>query len=219
MTTDERATGARGTDPRATGAPTDVVGGMPATSESGAAQAAPDPLEPIDDGARRTLAAIADDLIPEAHGMPSAADVLTDDRLRFVLAARPDLVEPLAVALRPELGDDVPTRLERLASEEPTELSALQLIVVAGYYGDARVRELIGYPGQLAIPVDGDAPLLHVEAELIENVKARGPVWRDPRTGTRAVDDIATPTSTTTDPQRTAASRDREGGTDGRDGT
>ena len=39
--------------------------------------------------------------------MPSAADVLGDDRLRFVLNARPDLLEPLRAALRRELGDDV----------------------------------------------------------------------------------------------------------------
>ena len=39
---------------------------------------------------RAALAAVADRLIPAAHDMPSAADVLTDDRLRFVLAARPE---------------------------------------------------------------------------------------------------------------------------------
>jgi hypothetical protein len=219
MTTDERATHAGGADPRATGAPTDLIGGMPATEESGAAPASTDPLEALGGDARGTLAAIAGHLIPEAHGMPSAADVVTDDRLRFVLGARPDLVEPLVRALRPELGDDIAPRLERLASDEPTELAALQLVIVAGYYSDGRVRELIGYPGQLAIPVDGDAPLLHVDPQLVENVKARGPVWRDPRTGTRAIGEIETPTSTPTYPQRTAAPRDREGGTDGRDGT
>jgi hypothetical protein len=219
MTPDERTTDARGADPRATGAPTDLVGGMPATEESGAAPAATDPLAVLAGDARTTLAAIANHLIPEAHGMPSAAHVLTDDRLRFVLDARPDLAEPLAAALRPELGEAVPARLDRLASDEPTELSALQLVIVAGYYSDARVRELIGYPGQMAIPVDGDAALLHVEPELIENVKARGPVWRDPRKSTRAAADTGTPTSTTPHQRRTAAARDREGGTDGRDGT
>jgi hypothetical protein len=219
VTTDERATHAGAPDPRATGAPTDLIGGMPATEASSAGPAATDPRAALHGDARRTLAAVADHLIPEAHGMPSAADVLTDERLGFVLGARPDLVEPLVRALRPGLGDDVAARLERLASEEPTELSALQLVIVAGYYSDGRVRELIGYPGQLAIPVDGDAPLLHAEPQLIENVKARGPVWRDPRTGTRAIGETGTSTSTPTDPQRTAAPRDREGGTDGRDGT
>ena len=53
--------------------------------------------------------------------MPSAADVVDDDRLRFVLSARPDLVEPLRAALRPDLGDDVEARLDALgATSRPT---------------------------------------------------------------------------------------------------
>ena len=59
-----------------------------------------------------TLAAIAGHLIPAAHGMPSAGDVVGEARLRFVLGARPDLAEPLAAALRPELGDDPQARLD-----------------------------------------------------------------------------------------------------------
>ena len=54
-----------------------------------------DPLASLDAAERATLSAIADRLIPAAHGMPSAADVLGDDRLRFVLNARPDLIGPL----------------------------------------------------------------------------------------------------------------------------
>ena len=77
--------------------------------------------------------------------MPSAADVVADDRLRFALDARPDLLEPLRAALRPELGDDVEARLETLGRDEPSTLGALQPVNVAGYYTDRRVRELIGY--------------------------------------------------------------------------
>jgi hypothetical protein len=162
-----------------TGAPTDVVGGMPAT---------PSVESPggIDGDVRQTLAAIADHLIPAAHGMPSAADVLTGDRLQFVLGARPDLADPLRAALRPELGEEVDARLLRLAQEEPTNLSALQLVIVAGYYTDARVRELIGYSGQQSIPLES-WPDWAAEGNLIDNVRRRGPVWKDPATGRRAV--------------------------------
>src|SRR5688572_18191401 len=86
---------------------------------------------------RATFAAVADHLIPAAHGMPSAAEVVNDDRLRFVLRARPDLAEPLRAALRPDLGTEVSDRLARLA-DEPTNLSALQLAIVSGYYTDKR---------------------------------------------------------------------------------
>jgi hypothetical protein len=173
-----------------TGAPTDLTGGMPATDEAARATGAPpdaDTLAAIDPGRRAIFAAIADRLIPAAHGMPSAAEAVNDDRLAFVLRSRPDLVEPLVAALRPELGDDVEARLAALGTEEPAHLAALQLVIVGGYYTDKRVRELIGYPGQEAIEVRSWEYPPFLEEGLIDAVMARGPVWRDPATGRRAV--------------------------------
>ena len=141
----------------------------------------------LDADEQATLAAVADRFIPAADGMPSAAEVLTDDRLRFVLKARPDLVEPLRAALRPELGDDVPKRLDTLGRDEPSNLGALQLAIVAGYYTDAGVRERIGYPGQVALTLRSWEVPAYIDEGLIDAVLARGPVWRDPATGTRAV--------------------------------
>jgi hypothetical protein len=188
-----------------TGAPTDLEGGMPATAGDGTGDDASLSAEE-----RTTFAAIADHLIPAAHGMPSAAEVVSDDRLRFVLRARPDLADPLRAALRPELGADVAERLARLA-DEPTNLSALQLAIVSGYYTDKRVRELIGYPGQMAIEIRSWEYPIYLEEGLIDAVLARGPVWRDPNTGQRAVAD-GTP--------RTYAERwSAEGGDSGRDRT
>lgn len=144
-----------------------------------------DPLGALDADARTTLRAVADTLIPAAHGMPSAADVLTDDRIRFVLTSRPDLVEPLRAALRPDLGE-VQDRLATLGANEAPSLAALQLVIVGGYYTDKGVRELIGYPGQLAIEVQSWLYPAYLEDGLIDAVLARGPVWRDPATGIRA---------------------------------
>jgi hypothetical protein len=134
---------------------------------------------------RFTFAAVADQLIPAAHGMPSAADVDSDDRIDFVTRARPDLLGPLKAALRPDLGSDVQRRLSALESE-PANLAALQLTIVAGYYTDKRVRELIGYPGQMALDVKSWLVPEYLEEGHIDAVLARGPVWRDPRTGQRA---------------------------------
>ena len=176
---------------RDTGAPSHKSGAIPATEtltrpgHEGLTTA--DPLAALDGDARGRLAAIADHLIPAAHGMPSAADVLSDDRLRFVLLARPDLLEPLSEALRPELPTDPPARLAALERVGPASVAALQLVIVAGYYTDERVRELIGYPGQLAIPVRSWEIPPYLEEGLIDAVLARGPVWRDPATGQRAV--------------------------------
>ena len=189
-----------------TGAPTDVEGGMPATAEPAGVGASPT----LDDRERATFAAIADQLIPAADGMPSAADVVDDARLSFVLRARPDLTEPLKAALREDLGPGVGERLTKLA-DEPTNLSALQLSIVGGYYTDKRVRELIGYPGQMALELRSWEYPAYLEEGLIDAVLARGPVWRDPSTGQRAV---------ITDAPRTYAERyaagdaaPREGGT------
>ena len=68
--------------------------------------------------------------------------VRNDERLGFVLAARPDLIEPLTSALRADLGENPQARLDALARDETASLAALQLVIVAGYYTDDRVREL-----------------------------------------------------------------------------
>ena len=134
-----------------------------------------------------TLARIADHLIPEAHGMPSAADVVDAARLAFVLNARPDLRAPLVMALRPELDADPAARLAALARDEPDNLAALQLVIVGGYYTDKGVKELIGYNGQEAIEVKSWLLPQYLEEGLIDKVLERGPVWRDPETGQHAI--------------------------------
>jgi hypothetical protein len=194
----------------ATGTPTDLIGGMPATAEGGDE---PDLGTELTADELGTFAVVADRFIPAADGMPSAAEVVTADRLRAVLRSRPDLGEPLRAALRPALGSDVEARLTALA-QEPTNLSALQLATVAGYYMDKHVRELIRYPGQAALEIRSWEYPAYLEEGLIDAVVARGPVWRDPATGRRAV---------TADAPRTYAERwstdpaSTEGGPDGRD--
>jgi hypothetical protein len=173
-----------------------------------------DPLAVLDGGARSRLAAIAETLIPEAHGMPSAAAVMTDDRIGFVLRARPDLAEALGTALRPELGEDPQARLDVLGRDEPSNLGGLQLVIVAAYYTDRRVRDLIGYPGQMAIEVKSWLYPPYLEEGLIDTVLARGPVWRDPATGSRAV---ATGAPKTYEERAWATAAGPQGGNDGSD--
>jgi hypothetical protein len=145
-----------------------------------------DPLLGFDPHRRAMLTAVAAYLIPAAHGMPSAGDVIGDVRLRFVLDARPDLVEPLRAALRPGLGADPVARLAHLERDEPDLHGALLLVVVGGYYTDKDVRDRLGYPGQEAKTLASWKVPPYVEEGLIDQVLARGPVWRDPATGRRA---------------------------------
>ena len=175
-----------------------------------------DLLDGVDAPQLATLAAIADRLIPAAGDMPSAGEVLTEERLRFVLTARPDLAEPLGTALRPELGDDPQARLDALAQEDPGALGALQLVIVGAYYTDRDVRERIGYPGQEALTIRSWEYPVYLEEGLIDAVLARGPVWRDPATGHRAI----VPNAPQTYAERYAAAEAAaEGGHDGHDGT
>jgi len=139
----------------------------------------------LTDEQRSNLAAVADRLIPAAHGMPSAGAVVDEERLRFVLNARPDLIEPLRAALGAGPAD-VDARLDMLARDNPQALGALQLVIVAGYYTDKTVRELIGYPGQMALSLRSWELPEYLEEGLIDAVLARGPIWRDPATGQRA---------------------------------
>jgi hypothetical protein len=146
-----------------------------------------DPVTAIDEGRRATFAAVAGLLIPEAHGMPSAGDVVGAARLRFVLNARPDLAESLREALRPELDQDPAARMAVLERDEPAHHAALIAAVVFGYYTDKRVRELLRYPGQEARTLYSWKVPEFIEEGLTDAVLARGPVWRDPSTGRRAV--------------------------------
>jgi hypothetical protein len=134
----------------------------------------------IDPARRKVFRDVASHLIPAAHGMPAAGDVVDDRRLAFVLRARPDVVDALRAALRPELRGDPASRLAALAVDEPAGVAALQLAVVAGYYTDASVRAAIGYPGQVAKPVTAFDYPAYVAEGLIDRVLERGPIWRDP---------------------------------------
>jgi hypothetical protein len=192
----------------------DLTGGMPAT-DPGVTRAR-DPLAALGPDALGTFAAIADRLIPAAHGMPSAAQVVAGDRLRFVLNARPDLVEPIVQALRAELGQDVAARLQALERDDPAALASLQLAIVAGYYTDAGVRDRIGYPGQQAISFDPETTPMYVEEGLVDAVIARGPRWRDPATGRRSTEAGTPPDYATV--FRSDAARP-EGGEHGPDGS
>lgn len=133
----------------------------------------------IDDTRLDTLRAIADHLIPAAHGMPSAGDIIDRRRLDMVLGARPDLGRPLAAALAVIDPTDPAASLEVLATDHPDRLGVVQFVVVAGYYTDDRVKELIGYPGQVPKPVNAFDFPEYLDEGLIDAVMARGQVWRE----------------------------------------
>lgn len=142
-----------------------------------------DPLAALDESRRASFVVVADYLIPEAHGMPSAGDVVDDARLRFVLRARPDLIEPFLAALEHPFGEDPSARLTALERDEPDHHAALLLVVVGGYYTDKDVRDRLGYPGQVAKTINAWQYPDFLEEGLIDLNKPQRPIWRDPSTG------------------------------------
>jgi hypothetical protein len=123
---------------------------------------------------REILAGLADALIPEADGMPSAsqagaAGALLDE----VLAVRGDLEEPLAQLTAAARGADPAAEVERLRNEDAPLFEALTTAVAGGYFLSADVRERLGYPGQQAKKLEDD-----FDQELLQPVIDRGPIFR-----------------------------------------
>jgi hypothetical protein len=107
----------------------------------------------VSDAVRARLVEVAEAVIPEGDAMPSARQVgVGGALLDRVLRTVPNLADPLNVALANEVGD--PERwLEAMAAGHPERLRAVLLAITGAYYLDPGVRERIGYPGQVPIPV------------------------------------------------------------------
>jgi hypothetical protein len=134
---------------------------------------------PLTDELRARLRAFADALIPAAHGMPAAGEVgVGDAQLDRVLEARPDLLEPLGRALAQADPEDATRSLATIHAGDPAAHDALLLTVVGGYYMHPRVRELLGYDGQVPVEVRPEIIPNYVEEELIQPVLERGPIYR-----------------------------------------
>jgi hypothetical protein len=134
---------------------------------------------PVGDELRERLRAFADALIPAAHGMPAASEVgVADGQLDHVLEARPDLDIPLRRALAYADPEDAERSLATIRADDPAAHDALLMAVVGGYYMHPRVRELLGYDGQVPVEVRPEIIPDYVEEGLLEPVLERGPLHR-----------------------------------------
>jgi hypothetical protein len=130
---------------------------------------------------RATFAALADVLVPEAGGMPRASAVgVHERRLDAVLAARPDLAEPLQAILVDVAGRGAEAEIARLRAEDDERFRLLLSLATAAYYSSPKVRRLIGYPGQRAHEVFPDQAGHDLRDGILDPVVARGPIWHRP---------------------------------------
>ena len=133
---------------------------------------------PLSSAERKTLEAVAEVLVPRAHGMPSAVDVAlcrAEGPLDRALRHRPDLAE----ALRPLLEDArlVPPSefIAGLQRDDSPKLHVLLQAVIGAYYLDGKVRERLGYFGQQ--PQTLSRAGIGAEGEL-ERMMQRPPMFR-----------------------------------------
>ena len=133
----------------------------------------------LTDADRATFAGIADILIPEAEGMPSASQVGVHKAvLDRILSLRPDLVENFLRGVRKAAGKEPRAAANLLNKEDTPALSAIGLVASAGYYMEPRVRQLIGYPGQEKRPGNPDETPEYVTTGMLQQVIDRGPIFK-----------------------------------------
>jgi len=134
----------------------------------------------LDDNLRAVFAGIADVLIPEALGMPSASQVDVHGELTDrILGLRPDLRDDFMRGLKAAQGMAAADAAQKLNADDPAALTAIGLVASGGYYMTPRVRELIGYKGQESRPeADPDATPEYVENGMLQQVIDRGTIFK-----------------------------------------
>jgi choline dehydrogenase-like flavoprotein len=107
---------------------------------------------PLTEQERRRLSALADVIIPAADPMPAAGSVVATERmLSRICTVRTDLVAT-AKAIVGRSYEAPGPMLDALKTSDPGNYRSLLVLVAGAYYSDPVVKELIGYPGQVADP-------------------------------------------------------------------
>jgi hypothetical protein len=135
---------------------------------------------------RTLLGQLADTLIPADGQMPSASQAgVAGLHLDQVLAARPDFAASLRVVLDQARGCDPAAFVERERRANSAAFATLAEFAPSAYFLNDQVRQLIGYSGQTAQPLEERPDYL--DEGLLDSVVRRGPIYRPtPPTGTQA---------------------------------
>ncbi len=133
----------------------------------------------VSDSHRATFAGIADILIPEAEGMPSATQAeVHKEILDRVVELRVDLREAFFRGLNKAKDKDPAEAAQMLNDTDAEAFGAIGTLASAAYYIQPKIRALIGYPGQENRPADTDAEPEYVTNGMLQEVIDRGAIYR-----------------------------------------
>lgn len=128
---------------------------------------------------REAVYIIGDTLIPEGGSGPSAdqAAVATQFIDRF-LALRPDLHAGFRALLAEADLDNPRQWCERLERERPAVFSELTFVIAGSYLLSPKARSWLKYEGQVGEYQDGSPQAEYADGGLLDQVVARGPIYR-----------------------------------------
>lgn len=131
----------------------------------------------FDSNERAVLATLADVLIPAGEGFPSAGQAgVAGDGLDQMLSFRPDLASALKRLLAKARNRSAAEVIADLKKNDPAGFGLLTEVVPGAYFLKSEVRERLGYEGQSPRAIDPRAD--HLEADLLQSVIDRGPIYR-----------------------------------------
>jgi hypothetical protein len=126
-------------------------------------------MSSITEPQRAVLLDVADVLIPETDAMPSLRAADPDGEwLERACRARADLVDELCQILDEIAGSNMSSLLVSMHRDQRPRFDVLATFAAGTYYLIPRIRELIGYPGQVRAPAPLDLAADELSDEIFE---------------------------------------------------
>ena len=136
--------------------------------------------ENLRDDYRKIFVKLADILIPEAEGMPSASQMhIQNDPLDQILKLRPELRDDLLRVLKLGCGKDPYLFLKELNEMDSVAFDSLSNIVSAAYLIQPKVHRLLKYSGQVSSPSQDSEENDYFRDGLLQPVIDRGRRYRE----------------------------------------
>lgn len=128
---------------------------------------------------RTVFEGLADVLIAEGHGNPSASAVgVGRDLLDRALTTLPSFCRPFLDILEEARDENPETFIRLLHSSRPADFRVLATVTIGAYYLSPEVRRLIGYPGQAPAPLSTAETPEYLTDGMLERVYERHPGYR-----------------------------------------